>query len=37
LRTAMTAAGARHVARMGWDRSARLLWRAYRQAWASVH
>lgn len=37
LRTAMTAAGTRHVARMGWDRSARLLWQAYRQAWASVH
>ena len=37
LRQEMTAAGTRHVARMGWDRSTDLLWRAYQQAWDSVH
>ncbi len=33
LRKEMTTAGFQHAARMGWDRSVRLLWRAYRQAW----
>ncbi len=37
LRKAMRAAGLQHATRMGWDRSVRLLWHAYRQAWASVH
>ncbi len=36
LRNQMVMAGTRHVARMGWERSASLLWQAYLQAWNSV-
>ncbi len=36
LRKQMVLAGTRHVAQMGWERSARLLWQAYLQAWNSV-